>query len=166
MQDVQPTEQVLTGRHVLLALAAFFGLVFAVNAYFIRVAVSTHTGVVANEPYRKGLKYNERIAADERQAALRWTDDISLSPDGGRIALSFKDEKGAPVRGLRLSGSIGRPATSAADKAIEPREVSPGQYEAEIGLAGQGSWIVSVEARQGESDSVVFRARKRLWLKP
>ncbi len=54
----------LTGRHVLLIFLAFFGSIFAVNGWFLYSALSTHTGVVAVEPYRKGLAYNERIARD------------------------------------------------------------------------------------------------------
>ena len=49
-------------------------------------ALSTHTGLVANEPYRKGLHYNERIEADERQARLGWSDSIEIGRDG-RVTL-------------------------------------------------------------------------------
>ena len=59
---------------------AFFAAVFVVNGAMIYSAVSTYTGLVANEPYRKGLHYNERIAADERQARLGWTDDAAGRP--------------------------------------------------------------------------------------
>lgn len=156
----------ITGRHVLFGFIGFFSVVFAVNGVFLRSALSTHTGVVANEPYRKGLKYNERIAADEQQHALGWSDDIALSSDGKRILVTFKDAAGAPVQGLQLTGTIGRPATVTRDKPIEGREVAPGQYEADVALAEPGGWIASVEARRGDGDDVVFRARKRLWLKP
>ena len=57
----------------------FFATVFVVNGAMIYSAVSTHSGLVANEPYRKGLHYNERIAADERQARLGWTEMRSRS---------------------------------------------------------------------------------------
>ena len=61
----------LNGRHVLIGLLLFFGTIFAVNGYFMFVALSTYTGVVADEPYRKGLAYNARIAADERTRAAQ-----------------------------------------------------------------------------------------------
>ena len=54
---------------MLWVFLGFFGVVFVVNGAMIYSAVSTHSGLVANEPYRKGLHYNERIDADERQAA-------------------------------------------------------------------------------------------------
>src|SRR5262249_34112510 len=72
----------MQGRHVLVAFLAFFGTVFAVNGTLIYEAVSTHTGLVANEPYRKGLAYNARIGADERQARLGWTETLEVGRDG------------------------------------------------------------------------------------
>ena len=61
-------QQGLRGRHVLWVFLGFFATVFVVNGAMIYSAVSTYSGLVANEPYRKGLHYNERIAAAERQA--------------------------------------------------------------------------------------------------
>ena len=57
----------LSGRHILGILAGFFGIVFAVNGFFIYRALSTHSGEVASEPYAQGLAYNDRIAAAVRQ---------------------------------------------------------------------------------------------------
>ena len=45
----------LRGHHVLAGFLAFFGVVLAVNGAMIYSAISTHTGLVAIEPYRKGL---------------------------------------------------------------------------------------------------------------
>ncbi|MFX8903205.1 FixH family protein, partial [Acinetobacter baumannii] len=70
-------EQGLKGSHVLAVFLAVFGIVFVVNGSMIYNAVTTNAGLVANEPYRKGLHYNERIAADERQAQLHWSDGVS-----------------------------------------------------------------------------------------
>ena len=71
-------QQGLQGRQVLACSLAFFAAVFIVNGAMIYSALSTHTGLVANEPYRKGLHYNERIAADERQAHLGWSRHASM----------------------------------------------------------------------------------------
>ena len=71
-------------------------------------AVSTHTGLVANEPYRKGLAYNERIGADERQARLGWTETLQVGRDG-HVALALAERDGRAVRGLKVEGVLGRP---------------------------------------------------------
>ena len=156
----------LTGRHVLVLLGGFFAIVFAVNAYFIRMALSTHTGVVANEPYRKGLKYNERIAAAKRQESLGWMDDVAFSSDGRRIVISLRDGAGMPVGGLALTATLGRPATARNDVAVTLGETLPGRYEAIVTLAGGGAYIATFEAQDPLSPGagVLYRGRKRLWL--
>lgn len=155
----------LTGRHVVLSLIAFFGVIFAVNGYFLYAALSTHTGLIANEPYRKGLEYNDRIAAAEEQARLGWTDAAEALP-GAPIVFSLRDRTGAPVQGLMLRGFVGRPSTSQHDKPLAFRETEPGRYTADAGKLDSGNWMLNVEALGAGSNTVVYRARKRLWLKP
>lgn len=160
----QPGE--LTGWHVLGWLAAFFGIVFAVNGYFLVSALSTHTGIVSQEPYRKGLHYNTRIAADARQAALGWTSVVTIADDK-RVHVVLADKAGLPVGRLVLTGLAGRPSTNRFDHALTFREVAPGRYEAAVDHLVDGAWLVAVEARLGEKDAEpVYRARRRLWFKP
>ena len=92
---------------MLAIFLAFFAAVFVVNGAMIYSALSTHTGVVANEPYRKGLHYNERIAADERQARLGWTDKVDVRRDG-HVAIMVADLGGRPVSGLKIE-AVARP---------------------------------------------------------
>ena len=94
----------LTGRHVLWSLIAFFGLIFAVNGYFLYAAISTYSGVVANEPYRKGLEYNQRIAADARQHELGWTESLDIAATRDTLMLDLKDKNGLPGSASRASG--------------------------------------------------------------
>ena len=93
--------QRLTGRHVLVVVVLFFGIVFAVNGVLLWKALSTHSGVVAQEPYRKGLAYNTRIAADARQAALGWSALLDVEAKG-LVALTLVDATGRPVSELDL----------------------------------------------------------------
>lgn len=155
----------LTGRQVLLGFCAFFGIVFAVNGYFLFSALATHTGVVSVEPYRKGLAYNERIAASDRQAARGWTDEITVASDGG-VAVRVKDATGKAVSGLKLVGTIGRPSTSRGEIGLAFREQSEGLYVASAGAKRDGgAWLVAIEAHEGLADAEPeYRARRRLWL--
>lgn len=160
----------LTGRHVLYTFIAFFGIVFAVNGVFLYSALKTNTGVVANEPYRKGLAYNERIAADEMQKALGWTDEASLNgPSGGSngISVVMKGADGMPVSGLIMEAALGRPSTTAGERKLKLAEVSPGVYAATAAQLEPGTWLFALEARRtGNAEEPVYRARRRLWLKP
>jgi nitrogen fixation protein FixH len=145
-------------------MLAFFGVIFAVNGYFLYAALSTHTGVVAVEPYRKGLAYNERIAADERQSDLGWRSEIALLP-AGRIEVQLADRDGRPLEHRDVRVSVGRPATGQFDRTLQLTEAAPGRYVANTEAFGTGTWVAGLDARNQPDDDPVYRARRRLWLK-
>ncbi len=156
----------LTGRHVLILLVMFFATILAVNGWFIYAALSTYSGVVANEPYRKGLAYNERIAADERQTALGWSAALDAEKSG-KLALVMTDRGGRPLTGLQVRAAIGRPSTDRFDLTVRFIEVAPGRYEARDTTLAAGNWIVALEARTRSGDANPdFRLRRKLWLAP
>lgn len=152
------------GHHVLGVFLGFFAAIFIMNGALIYAAVTTHAGLVANEPYRKGLHYNERIAADERQAQLGWTDALEVTRHGG-LALVLKGGGGQPVTSLKVEIVLGRPATNREDLRVALREVAPGRYEAQTGPLAPGSWLVALEAR-ADTGEPVYRKRRRLWFSP
>jgi nitrogen fixation protein FixH len=161
-----PGQWELKGRHVLAILVGFFGVVFAVNGYFLYSALSTHTGIVANEPYRKGLAYNSRIDADQRQSELKWNDTVVLAPDG-TVEVTMTGPNGDKVAGLVLTGTLGRPATGEFDRRWQLAETAPGVYKVAAGALATGSWLVAIEGRMAAGDTdPTDRARRRLWLKP
>jgi nitrogen fixation protein FixH len=149
---------------VLGVFLAFFAAVFVMNGALIYVAVRTNAGLVANEPYRKGLHYNERIAAEARQTQLGWTDKLDVTREGN-VALMLKDSAGHPVTGLKVETVLGRPATNREDVRISLREVTPGRYVARMAPLGAGSWLVALEAR-ADAEEPVYRLRRRLWFTP
>jgi len=153
------------GRDVLAVLLAFFGAVFAVNGLLIYQALSTHTGLVANEPYRMGLAYNERIGAAARQAQLGWSERLDFGRDGHAL-FALAEADGRPVRGLRVEGVLGRPASNAHDVKLAFHETAPGEYEAQVARVPAGSWLILLEARARAGAEPIFRLRRRLWLKP
>lgn len=171
MPAIPSRERNLTGRHVLILVLTFFGVVFAVNGVFLYQALSSYTGVVAQEPYRKGLKYNERIAAAERQESLGWTAGLELR-QGGRLALTLSGRGGKPVTGLRVTGVIGRASSSRHDVTLTFAEEEAGVYTAAAGELAPGSWVASVEAAASGTDrpgdgsrEVIYRLKRRLWVK-
>ena len=145
-------------------LLGFFAAVFVMNGALIYAAVTTNSGLVANEPYRKGLHYNERIAADERQAQLGWTDKLDVTQHGG-IALVLTDGSGQPASGLTVEAVLGRPATNREDVRVALREVGPGRYEAQTAPLAAGSWLIALEAR-ADAEDPIYRKRRRLWFTP
>jgi nitrogen fixation protein FixH len=156
----------LSGLHVLAILVAFFGTIFVVNGVFIFRALSTYTGEVANEPYRKGLAYNARIAAEQRQRELGYADVTTVGRDG-TVAVLLRDASGAPLSGVALSGSIGRPSTDRQDHKLAFTQNTTGQFIAHVPALDAGSWIVSLRAlREAAANEVVYQAKRRVWLNP
>jgi nitrogen fixation protein FixH len=165
MKSTSSSEFTLTGRHVLAGLLGFFGVVFSVNAWFMTSAISTYSGVVSNEPYRKGLAYNERIAAGERQAELHWETTLDAQRSG-EIAFAATGPDGRPITQLVITGTIGRPATQVSDQRMTFREQTPGRYSASVAPLDDGTWLIALEARRDSANNpILYRMRKRLWLK-
>ncbi|HWV82104.1 MAG TPA: FixH family protein [Hyphomicrobiaceae bacterium] len=156
----------LKGRHVLMAFLGFFLVVFAVNGVFLYSAISTYTGIVAVEPYRKGLNYNQRIAADEAQKAQGWHDALEVTRSG-QVTLRLTNRLGVPVEGLAVTGTFGRPSTAQHDVKLELTELQPGTYSAQMAPPEAGAWMVALEARPLAAPAeIAYQLRKRLWLKP
>lgn len=161
----RPRERRLTGRQVLAVMLVFLAVVFAVNAAMIYAALSTYSGVVAAEPYRKGLHYNDRILAEERQRLRNWREALTIAPDG-RITLAISGADAEPIGNLSVDVAIGRPSTNRED--VKLRLVADaGRYRGQIAPLPPGAWIVALEARSaGAAGEPIFRARKRLWVAP
>src|ERR1700690_1116795 len=67
----QKQVRILTGRHVLLWLVAFFGIVFAVNGGLVQAAISTFGGVETASSYKAGLQFEQEVGLVQRQDRLR-----------------------------------------------------------------------------------------------
>lgn len=157
----------LTGRMALALFAGFFGIVFAVNGVMLVMALSTHSGLVATEPYRKGLRYNERIAADEAQSRLGWTSDVEVSAGARRLVVRLADRDGRAVDGAKIVAVVGRPSTTREDMTLALAPESPGRYAGALPRLEAGAYVASLEVATGRGDAadIVYRARRRLWVK-
>lgn len=155
----------ITGTTVLIVMISFFAVVFAVNAYFVTVALTSYTGIIQNEPYRDGLAYNHRIAAEQQQEALGWTETLAMRPDGAvELTLSAKD--GKPVTGLSVKAVLSRPTTDKGERSAAFAEAQPGTYDLSFADAERGGWILTAEAYEAGGKEPVYRLRRRLWLAP
>ena len=156
----------ISGAHVLAGLIAFFLLVLAANGAMVYTALTTFGGLDNAGAYRDGLAYNARISAATAQAERGWHDTVETFADPPRLRISLLDRAGAPVTGLVLKASVARPATNRYDAALALRETGPGLFEASLADVAPGNWILSYEAASAGGGETLYRARKRLWLKP
>lgn len=154
----------LTGRHVLYVLLGMFAVVVLANGVFIYFALSSHPGVIDEDPYRKGLAYNDTLDEAASQKALGWRAALRFESAGGRagvLELRLEDGGGQAVTGFDVHARLRRPANREYDRTLTLSEGAPGRYRARTALPLSGNWDVSLRA---ERDGRVFRLEKRLWV--
>ncbi len=120
----------LTGRRVLFGFAGFFGIVFAVNGFFIYKALSTFDGVEIEGAYQKGRAYNHLLERMDEQRRLGWQATISTdtAPAGTRLQVTFARADGSALTGLDVEGTFWRPVASGADRRQPLAETASGIY--------------------------------------
>lgn len=152
------------GRQILLLLIACFGVLFAVNGFFMYKAISTGPGEANGASYEAGLHYNETLAAQHSQDSLGWHHAVTL--DGANLRIAFRNKDGEPVSGLNVTGSIERPAVSQEARSLAFKEGAAGLYEVTTGL-GAGAWVIAAEARSSHAASPdrFYRLKERLWIR-
>lgn len=155
----------LKGRHVLIAVLAFFAVVIAVNGIFIALSLWSWSGLSTDDAYQRGLTYNETLAGAEAQRALDWRAQAVLTPaasGGARLTVVFTDRAGAPVEGLTVSGDLRRPVRDDLDRDVALVRDGPGRYAADMEQLMSGQWDVRLRATS--PSGATFVLEDRLWL--
>lgn len=152
-----------TGGHFLAILLVTFGIVFAVNGYFIYEAIATFDGIEVNDAYQKGRAYNKVIDAMSAQKARGWRSTVDIRPSSApqttHLALTFVDRNGDPLDALKVSATFWRPVVGGEDRKQAMIETVPGRYEAEFHLPHDGNWIVRVAALGTGGETFVEETR-------
>ncbi len=158
----------ITGRHVLICVVGVFGVMLVANGIFVYLALSTFGGLDASDAYRKGVKYNERLAESQAQAARGWHVEVVLAEKADRLTVEFLDRFGAPVRGLGVAAILRRPATDRADRTLQLREADAGRYAAALERLPPGNWVLSLSATRltSRGEQPRYRLKQRLWVSP
>lgn len=146
----------MTGKRVFWYFAAFFGFIAVVNAVMMTLAIRTHSGVVTDHAYEKGLAYNKVVEAKEAQEKLGWKGEIELLTSVGEGILHFiiKDRSGHHIIPDKAIATITRPTQSGMDFTIELKNA-----ETRIDFPAKGVWDVRVDAVIGEKP---FQQTKRI----
>ena len=129
-----------TGRHMLLIMVSFFGVVIAVNFYMAYNATHSFAGLVVENSYVESQHFNEKLEAVRRQAALGWTVGVTVKADA--VTVDARDARGVPVRG-RIEVEMTRPTTDNDDHDLTadasgggavriPTTLSPGAWDATV----------------------------------
>jgi nitrogen fixation protein FixH len=164
--QAQPVREArpITGRFVLVAFVTFFGVIAAVNAVMMTLAIRTMPGLDVRNGYVASQAMNGELDAMRRQAERGWTADVTMMLKAGHapLSVSFADRANAPVTGLEVTARLAHPALTRADLSIMLIETHPGHYAAEVSDIQPGGWALVIEARR--SGERVFASRNRIVL--
>ncbi len=159
-----PDSAVLTGRGVLIWMIGFFTIVFAVNGYMVRTALSSFGGVDADNAYKSGLAYEKEVEAADAQDKRRWNVALTLSkPQAGsrdrRLEINARDADGSLLTGLFVKADLSHPADRRQDMHVILHETGPGQYS---GTLAPPDGIRDVIIELSKNDERLFRTKTRL----
>lgn len=152
----------LTGKHVLLMVIAFFGVMIIANVFFISAAVNSFPGVTDDRAYQRGLAYNQQLAARAAQAALGWRAEIievTRNEASGEIFMRMESAGGAALSGLLIEGTLQRPASREGDQPIAFIYAGGGLYKASVDAFAPGVWDLTARAQNAEGDAFDIEAR-------
>ena len=157
--------RVITGRKVLACMIGFFGVVFAVNAVMIKVALDTMPGLEVDSAYRASLAFNGEAQAALAQAERAWRVDAHVERDAeGRASLRVeaRSREGVPLTGLAISARLAHPADKRLDRVVALAERETGVYRGSAEEITTGQWDLVLEAER--SSARLFKSRDRVVL--
>ncbi len=154
-------------------------IVVAVNLVLITVAIRTFPGLTTEDAYRKGLVYNQTLAAAEAQDARGWRLDLTISPpspgnaagaappaaeagDDVAVVARFADQAGQPLSRLAVDAFFVRPLGDGTDIVVALEDSGGGVYRGTLARPLGGQWDVRVHARRGDE---TFQQTHRIVLK-
>ncbi len=147
MNTPRPDGRPFTGRHMLLIMVCFFGVIITVNITMAVFANTTWSGFVVRNSYVAGLEFNRKAEEAQKQAALGWTSQTAVRD--GRIVFSIRDGKGEPVFLAEGTATFRRPVSDTEDTVATLQPAGDGGLAAPVDLR-DGSWIVELNVSTGD----------------
>jgi nitrogen fixation protein FixH len=134
----------MTGRHVWWYFVAFFGFVVTVNVAMVTIALRTHSGLVTDHPYEKGLSYNKVVEAERKQQSLGWKGTVEYK--NGALHFLLRDKNDQALIADNATASFTRPTQQGMDFAVELKGA-----ETAIEFPAKGVWEVRVDTEVGDT---------------
>ncbi len=133
------------GKVVLFSLISFFAVFASVDAYFVYKAVNTHTGVVTENAYEKGLAYNNNIKQAKHQKSFKITSNTTYN--NGLLTTTISNEDGTPIIGATVVAKIVRDVHNGHDFQKVLSHKGNGIYNTDLGLPLSGIWTVNLDIK-------------------
>jgi nitrogen fixation protein FixH len=136
------------------------GLVFAVNGYFVYVAVASFPGAAGTDGFDLSNGYDKVLATYAKQAALGWQVEVAVD-DAGHPMLRLADRLGTPLPGVSIDAHAERPLGPPEATKLAFRAVDQDRFQTDAPL-GFGQWDLLMTVTSGDSR---FTATRRVVVK-
>lgn len=132
-----------TGRHMLIIMIAFFGVVIAVNFTMATLASSTFSGVVVDNSYVASQHFNRWLDEAKTERALGWHAVATRGPDG-RVGVVLQ---GVPADAV-VTGAAWHPLGRQADQPLIFAVTPDGRFVSDKAIPA-GRWTIRLEVTAG-----------------
>lgn len=160
---MNPNQSNKASKLIPWVLVMFFSIFIIVDIIYITIAEKTWRGIVTEDGYQKGLKYNQIIAAVKEQKELGWDLQIkykTIATKNGLLTVELLDNNKQIIKDAVLVANIKRPVQEGKDFVVDLKFDNVLQaYSSKVNFPLIGQWDVEVIARKGED---VYQDVKRL----
>lgn len=149
----------------MVGIVFMFIVVVVVNGIFVYLGQISWTGLVIEDPYAKGLAFNQHIQAQKAQDALGWQSIVRLDLRvnvSGKLEVQFFDADRQPLSGLTVVAQLFRPVQTGYDQSVLLTLVASGLYQGEMTAPLPGEWELRLEATKQHQ---TYRLNKRIQVK-
>jgi nitrogen fixation protein FixH len=133
-----------TGRHMVLIMLGFFGVIIAVNVTMAVFAARTFGGKVVDNSYVATQRFNGWLESARRQQRLGWTETVRLAGDR-KVAVDVA-AGAVPLLAAEVTAVARHPVGGTDDVMLTFRETRPGRYLSSTHLP-DGRWQVQISIR-------------------
>ncbi|MDG1287706.1 MAG: FixH family protein [Rickettsiales bacterium] len=135
MEAVKPKK---SDKYIPYYFVAFFIFLAMADGVFVYLATSTHTGVVKEQAYEKGLDYNNLIDAKAAQDTLNWKSSLTLQ--GEALTATLSDAENTPLKDAKVTAHLTRPTQGGYDFSATLTPQDNKHYTALIDFPLKGQW--------------------------
>ncbi len=141
-KNTKPQKE-FTGKHMLIIMLCFFGVIFSMNLLMSMQALNAWTGLVVKNTYVASQEYNDKLEANRAQHALGWTSSVEVKDQ--TLLFSLLDGENLPIKAEQVSAQVNRPVGTKEDLQLILEMQENGIYSANAKLAS-GTWRIYVVA--------------------
>ncbi len=155
---------IINGRHVFAGFVVFFGIIIGVNIVFITMANKSFPGETVEDPYEKGVHFNDTLGERAIAAELGWKITYSLVPAQGgsnQFVVKVIDADG-PVDGLDIDLAVMWATARQADTQLRLIPAGNGIYRGRLaanGLPNATMSFTGLVVRSSDDARMTFAGR-------